>query len=307
MRQSLIESKYTPYLSLLAVQALFGSLPVIGKTVLVVLPSLALVGFRVGITTVLLVIIQAFRGRFWLKEPGDYLQLAVLSLFGITFNQIFFISGVSLTKASNASLLAATIPIFTLAISIIKGVESPRLGKLVGIFLAAAGVLFLIDPRNASFSSETTLGDISIVINSLSFAIYVATSKAIVTRNGAFRSMMWVFLFASLICVPAGIITLSTIEISAIDRTTWWLIIYICIGATAIPYLLNAWALTRVSPSTLAVFIYLQPIIGFVLAAILLGESFDLRFVAATAMIFAGLFLSMRNGASFGKVNNDQY
>src|SRR6478735_1903024 len=186
------ERYLAPYAALIGVQIFFGSLPVIGKVVLKVIPAFGLVGFRVGITALAFVVVQAWRGRFWLRQKGDYWRLAVLSLFGVTFNQLLFISGLSLTKASNTSLLAATIPIFTLTVSSVLGIEILRGVKVVGIIVACIGVLLLIDPRNASFSSQTTLGDMLIVANSLSYGIYVATSKSVITRNGAFRSMMWV-------------------------------------------------------------------------------------------------------------------
>ena len=102
-----------------------------------------------------------------------------------------------------------------------------------------------------------------IVANSLSYGIYVATSKSVITRNGAFRSMMWVFVFAAVICAPIGIWSMSSVDLNAVSPQIWALILYIAIGATAAPYLLNAWALARVTPSTVAVYIYLQPLIGF--------------------------------------------
>ncbi len=283
-----------PFVALLAVQAFFGTLPVIGKIVLAVLPPVSLVGFRVGITAIVLLAFQSYRKRLWLQNRGDYVRLAVLSLFGVVFNQLLFVGGLSLTKAANTSLLAVTIPIFTMVVSAIIGSERLRWLKVLGILFAAAGVVFLIDPRNASFSSQTTTGDIMIILNSLSFGIYVATSKDVVTRNGAFRSMMWVFIFASVICVPLGLVSLSTIALGEISSSVWLLVLYIAVVATAVPYLLNAWALARVNPSTLAVFIYLQPLIGFALAVIFLGEILDFRIKIAALLVFAGVFLTTR-------------
>ncbi len=272
-------------------QLLFGSLPVIGKIVLAVLPPMALVGIRVAITAAILFIIQAFRGRIWLKEKGDYWRFAALSLFGVVFNQLFFIGGLSLTTASNTSLLAVMIPVFALAVGSIAGFEKLTVIKIIGIIFAAAGVIILIDPRKASFSSQTTIGDIFIVINCLAYGIYVATSKGAITRNGTFRSMMWVFIFASIICIPFGAFSLSAIDLAAIDTNIWLISIYIAIGATAAPYLLNAWALSKVNPSTVAVFVYLQPLIGFGLAVMFLGEKINLSFIISAALIFAGVFL----------------
>ncbi len=283
-----------PFIALLLVQVFFGSLPVIAKFVLGVIPAVSLVGIRVGITALVLFLIQSYRRRLWLNQKSDYLRLAVLSLFGVVFNQLLFVGGLSLTKASNTSLLAVTIPIFAMIVGAIAGVEALRRTTVVGIVLAAMGVILLIDPRAASFSSKTTIGDIMIIVNSLSYGIYMATSKSVITRNGAFRSVMWVFIFASIVCVPLGLVSLSTIDVSMVGPEIWLTCLYIAVGATAAPYFLNAWALARVPPSTVAVFVYLQPLIGFAFAVIFLGETIDFRFIIAALLVFAGVFLTTR-------------
>ena len=284
-----------PAAALLVVQVFFGSLPVIGKVVLAVLPAFSIVGFRVGISALVFLTIQTYRRRIWLQHTSDYWRLAVLSLFGVVFNQLLFIGGLSLTKASNTSLLAVTIPIFTLIVSALIGTEKLNLLKIAGIVLAGTGIVFLIDPRAASFSSDTTLGDVMIIVNSLSYGIYVAASKNVITRNGALRSIMWVFLFASVVCVPIGLVSLSTTEVGEIQSQIWLIVVYIAVLATAVPYLLNAWAIARVSPSMVAVFVYLQPLIGFVLAVIFLGENIDFRFIIAALLVFSGVFLTTRS------------
>ena len=283
-----------PHAALLGVQALFGSLPVIAKAVLAVIPAVSLVGFRIGITAVVLFAIQAYRNRLWLRHRRDYAKLAVLSLFGVTFNQLLFIGGLSLTKASNTSLLAVTIPIFTLIVSAVAGTEKLRPLKVLGVLLAAAGIVFLIDPREASFSSQTTLGDMMIIVNSLSYGIFVATSKETITRNGPFRSMMWIFIFSSVVCVPLGFYSISSTDLSQIGSHIWLLILYISVAVTAGPYVLNAYALARVNPSVVAVYIYLQPVIGFILAVVFLGEVLDAKFAIAAVFVFAGVYLTIR-------------
>jgi drug/metabolite transporter (DMT)-like permease len=110
--------------------------------------------------------------------------------------------------------------------------------------------------------------------------------------------MMWVFIFASVICVPIGLTSLSSIDLSSVPITVWLLVLYIAVFATAAPYLLNAWALARVSPATVAVFVYLQPLIGFILAVIFLAEKIDFRFIIAALLVFAGVFMTTRNRAA---------
>ena len=280
-----------PHLALIGVQVFFGSLPVIAKVVLRVMPAAALVGFRVALTALILAIVQSARGRFWLRRSEDYWKLAILSFFGVVLNQLLFITGLSLTTASNTSLLAVSIPVFTLAVSAVIGTERLRPRKVAGLVLAAFGVILLIDPRRASFSSQNTIGDLMIVGNSLAYGIYVATSKETITRNGAFRSMMWIFIFASFVCVPYGWMSMHTVDEASVSAMIWLLATYIAIGATATPYLLNAWALARVNPSIVAVYIYLQPLIGFIMAVVFLGEPIGALFAAAAVLIFVGVFL----------------
>jgi drug/metabolite transporter (DMT)-like permease len=109
--------------------------------------------------------------------------------------------------------------------------------------------------------------------------------------------MMWVFVFASVICVPLGLVSLTAVDVTTVSVEIWMLVLYIAVFATAAPYLLNAWALARVNPSTVAVFIYLQPLIGFALAVIFLGEILDFRFILAALLVFAGVFLTTRKAA----------
>lgn len=282
---------YAPHVALLLVQLFFGSLPVVGKIILKVIPPFGLVGFRVGITALILFIFQQYRGGLKLENKKDYLRFFLLSFIGISINQILFISGLSLTKASNSSILAVTIPIFALTASSILGIEKLRPLKFLGIAVAAFGVILLIDPRKASFSSETTLGDLLIILNSLSYGFFVVKSKEIVTRNGAIKSTAWLFIFASIICVPLGFYSLLPIEISNISPFIWLLILHISIVSTAAPYLLNAWALARVNPSTVAAYVYLQPIIGFLFAVFFLNEEVSPTTVFAALLIFIGVYL----------------
>ena len=63
-------------------------------------------------------------------------------------------------------------------------------------------------------------------------------------------------------------------------------------------YYLNAWALTRVTPSTVATYIYLQPLIAFGLAPILLGETWNTRTLVASLLIFGGVGIVTKRSRS---------
>jgi drug/metabolite transporter (DMT)-like permease len=63
------------------------------------------------------------------------------------------------------------------------------------VILACAGVIYLIDPTNASFSSATTQGDVLIILNCFSYATYIAVSKRLINHYGALKSIAVDFSF----------------------------------------------------------------------------------------------------------------
>ena len=285
---------FAPHVALLAVQIMFGSAPILGKFALTTFPPLAIVGFRVAGAALAFYFLQRFRGNLRLEKRSHYLYFALFSCFGVICNQLLFFKGLSLTTATNTSLLAVMIPIFAILVSVLIGNDKLSWQKIVGIVLAGCGVVYLIDPTNASFSSETTQGDILIILNCLSYGTYVAVSKKLITYYGALKSIAWLFLFASIVNVPIGLYSLQTVDVAQIGLSAWLRLAAIVLFPTIFAYYWNAWALARVEPSIVAVYIYLQPLIGTFLAIFVLGEAWKPRIFLAMALIFTGVFLVTR-------------
>jgi drug/metabolite transporter (DMT)-like permease len=74
-----------------------------------------------------------------------------------------------------------------------------------------------------------------------------------------------------------------------VSGRAWLAIIYIVLLPTVFVYYLNAWALTKVAPTIVAVYIYLQPLVAFGLAPLILGETLNSRTVLSCILIFAGV------------------
>lgn len=210
-----------PHVALFAVQVMFGSSAILGKYALTAFPPVAIVGFRVAGAAIAFSVLQNLRGGLRLERRAHYLYFALFACFGVIFNQLLFFKGLSLTTATNTSLLAVMIPVFTILVSVLIGNDRLTRLKIVGTVLAGGGVVYLIDPQNAGFSSATTQGDILVILNSMSYATYIAVSKRLITHYGALKSIAWLFLFASVVNVPVGLISLSSVDVSQINSGAW--------------------------------------------------------------------------------------
>lgn len=286
---SLKDKDAAPHIALIAVQVMFGTWPIFGKIALRSMSSVSLVGFRICGAAIIFTLLQRKLGELR-QLPGRVLAWLVLSsLLGVVLNQLLFVKGLSMTTAINATLLTTTIPVFTLAVSIALGHDQASLKHILGIALAAAGVIYLVDPLRANFSAQTTLGNVLIVINSFSYGAYIAVSRDLFRRYGALNVITWIFLIGAVLVLPLAGYVWSAEGVGSISAGVWIAVAYIILVPTVGAYYLNSWAVTRVSPSIVAVYIYLQPVLAFGLAPIVLGESLNSRTLVACALIFAGV------------------
>ena len=287
-----------PHVALVAVQIMFGTWPILGKMVLRSMSSTSLVGLRIVAAAVVFSLLQRKLGDLR-RLPGRVLAWLVLSsLLGVSLNQLIFVKGLALTTAINASLLITTIPVFTLAVSIALGYDRPTLRHFLGIALAAAGVIYLVDPWRATFTAETTVGNLLLIASSFSYGAYIAVSRDLFRRYGALKVITWIFQIAALMTLPIAAYVWGVEGLGGFSLRLWLAVAYVILVPTVGAYYLNSWAITRVSPSVVAVYIYLQPLLAFGLAPLVLGESWNSRTIAACALIFSGVAVVTIRGRS---------
>ncbi|HYO62752.1 MAG TPA: DMT family transporter [Pyrinomonadaceae bacterium] len=280
-----------PHLALVAVQLMFGTWPIFGKIALRTLPSTGIVAVRVAGGALAFALLQRLTRHVPIRQRSDYALLFLYSLLGVVVNQLLFTKGLALSTAVNATLIGTAIPVFTLLVSILLGRERASLGKALGMTLAAAGVVFLVNPFEADLSGGRAVGNLLIVANTLCYGAYIAVSQDIIKRYGALTVIAWLFGLGSIVAVPFGAVQMFAAPPADLTWQVWLVMVYIVLVPTVGAYYLNAWALARVSPSTVAVYIYLQPLIASTLAPLVLGdeERWNWRTAAAAALIFAGV------------------
>jgi len=289
LRHSIRDHSAGPHLALIMVQILFGTWPIFGKVALRSMSSVSLVGFRICGAALVFTLLQRKLRELWQLPKRVLAWLTLCSLLGVVINQLLFVKGLSLTTVINATLLSTTIPVFTLAVSITLGHDRASIRHVVGIGLAAAGVTYLVDPWRANFSTQTTLGNLLIVANSLCYGAYIAISRDLFKRYGALTVITWIFLIGAIMTLPIAVYAWTIDGWNAISQDSWLVTAYIVLVPTVVAYYLNAWALMRVTPSIVAGYIYLQPLLTFGVAPIVLGESWNSRTIVACALIFAGV------------------
>jgi len=293
-------SKFKIHSALFLVGLIYGANYSIAK---VVMPEyigpFGVIFIRVIIGTALYFIFDAIYGAEKIKYKRDYLRLAGLSIIGITINQLMFFKGLSLTNPISASVIMTSSPITVLIASYFFLKERITINKIIGIALGATGAVLMIGIDGFNLSSDTFLGNFFVMINAVSFSIYLVLVKPLMMRYKPLTIIKWVFFFGMIAVIPFGVSEFLQVEWQQLPSEAWYSLLYIIIGTTFIAYLLNTWALQYVSPSVVGYYIYLQPVFATSVAIAFRGDQVTINEVFYASLIFVGVyFVSIKKSKS---------
>ena len=237
-------------------------------------------------------------------KKKDLVRLAVCGLFGVAVNQLFFFEGLNLTSPINASIIMTTNPIIVLVISFIFLKDKITGYKLFGVLLGIFGAWNLIlNSNNMSFSSGSGLGDIFVLINATSYGLYLVLVKPLMSKYNPITILFIVFSFGLIFVFPFGYNELSLVDWTEIPNNIWFEIGFVVLFTTFFAYLLNAFALKNVSPNTVSIYIYLQPVLASFFAIYWGADELKEDKIIAALFIFAGVYLVSKESEKRSKLS----
>jgi drug/metabolite transporter (DMT)-like permease len=285
------------HLALVAVQIMFASLATVGKVALRQLPPTALITARVLLATLVLCtlrfVLQRLRDERERVEWRDLPELGLHALFGVSANMLIFIEGLQRTTATNAVVIGTLIPVFTVAVAVATRKEAATPAKVLGLAVAFAGAMVIVGVDGFQAGSGRLLGNLLIVGNSLSFSIYLVISRRLLAKYRPMTVVTWTFILGSLGVLPFGGLALAQ-HAAQVNASGWLAVLYIVLFPTVSTYFLNVYALKRAPSSLVAIYIYLQPVMGALMAAVKLHERPSAATFAGAGLIGCGTWLVTR-------------
>ena len=222
----------------------------------------------------------------------DRRRVAGWAILGVVINQSLFLAGLALSTVQVAAILITTIPVFALGAAIAAKQETASWPHIAGIALAGAGALLVVGGEGFHGTWRSFAGAVMLILNCMSYALYLVVSKPHMSRLSARRVVARMFAVGTVILLPVAAWPMSRERWAAISPQAWLALALVIAGPTVGAYLLQAWALRHADSSSVAVYTYLQPVLASVLGAIFLGERLRGIVLVAAAMIFAGVFLA---------------
>lgn len=246
---------------------------------------------RVGGSVILFWLVWLFMPKEKIAT-NDFPRIIAAAFFGVALNMLTFFKGLSYTSPISASVIMVTTPIIVLILSAFIMKERMLKRKVVGIFLGLAGTAFLIlYGKSVGSATNATLGNFLVFINAISYGFYLITVKKLMDRYNAFTFVKWIYLFGFLMVLPFGWNELNAVNPEMIPTAIYWKIGFVVFFSTFLTYLLNLISMRELNPTTVAVFIYLQPLFATIFAISLGKDELNWVKIIAAIFIFAGVYL----------------
>jgi drug/metabolite transporter (DMT)-like permease len=185
-----------------------------------------------------------------------------------------------------------TTPIIVLILSAIIMKEKMIKRKIFGILLGLFGTGFLIlYGKSIGNASNALLGNLLVFINAVSYAFYLILVKKLMDKYNAFTFVKWIYTFGLLMVLPFGWSEYQEIQWATIPIYILWEIVFVVLFTTFFTYLFNLVSMRELKPTTVSVFIYLQPLFATIFAISVGKDELTFVKIISAVLIFVGVYL----------------
>lgn len=279
---------------------IWGASFVATKTALREIHPVTIIVLRFGLG-ILVLAFAVWRLRvFRFVSARDFFWLAILGAIAIAIHQGLQATGLQLTSAGNMAWLVATTPIFTAILAWLFIAESFGVARVIGLAIAFIGVLVVV--TRGVFTSDTlrlpsTVGDLLGLASALNWAVFSVASKPMLRRLPPALMMAYLMFFGWVMTLPFFAASQAWSDLPNLSIAGWIAIVFLGVFCSGIAYIFWYDALAMLDASQVAAFIYLEPFVTIVVAALILGEAFAPMSWAGGLTILLGVYLVNRQPA----------
>lgn len=227
-------------------------------------------------------------------DKKDWPRIILCAFLGMVINMLAFFKGLELSTPVNSSVMITLSPIVVFIFSAILLKEKIQSMKAFGIISGFVGALILVlyTAKSGENAPNIPLGNFLFIVNSFAYGLYLVLVKPLISKYNIITLLKWLFLLGVIMNFPVTISHFLEVEWTSLPLKEAVIpMLFVVIGTTFFTYLFNAYALTKLTASSLSSFIYLQPIVGIVFAISTKSDSLSLVSLAGMILIFIGIYL----------------
>lgn len=269
----------------IAANAIWAGSAVASKPLLLHLPPLTLSALRVAIALVVLSVVMSHTR----ERPANGPAPALLGVVGVAVFCAAQNVGLVFANATMTALVAGCIPVLTLGLAVPmlhERLDSPR---LAGIIVSTLGVGAIVVAGSGRPPATALLIGLLPLASALASALSMVLSRRLLITGSPLAVVTGSTRYGLLFLLPLTVVELTTAEVGQVALADLALLAYLGAGCSALAFLLRGYGLKHLDASHGAVYGNLRPVIGVVLAVVLLGEPLGVVHIAGGALVLIGV------------------
>jgi len=223
--------------------------------------------------------------------------LAISGLAGFVVFPVVYTVGQQRTSGLHGVMILAALPIFTGVYASLVARRRPGRAWIAGSAVALVGeaVLILGRASGGGGGDATLVGDLIVLAAALVVSAgYVAGALLPPRGVPSSAATYWGVVLGAVVLAPLATALLATDGWPEADATAWGAVLFLAVITSIVGYVGWYWALDRGGIQRIATLQFLQPLSGFALAAVVLGDRVTLPIAVGSALILTGIVVAQR-------------
>jgi drug/metabolite transporter (DMT)-like permease len=264
------------------------------KYLIAQIPPLTLRGLSGVVGALLLALLAVLRGQSLYVPREVWGRLLLASVLNVTLWMVVMGLALLYLPASEAALIAYTMPVWAALIAWPVLGERPTLLRTLALLMAFAGLASIMGGNGIAASEAKLPGILMALTGSVGFAVGTVLSKKRPIHLPPIPGAAWQ---VGLGCLPVAIVGLlvETTHLQNVTQLGWGLLVYSVVGQFCIAYVAWFAALERLPASVAAIGTMAVPVIGVLASALALHEPLGAGQIAALIFTLAGVALATRS------------
>jgi drug/metabolite transporter (DMT)-like permease len=228
-------------------------------------------------------------------------DLPAVALLGLCFFGLFFVLyniAIGFTTAARASLALATLPLHTMVVGALLGIEPLTVRKTTGVCVAVLGVIAALATGLSAAPPGAWRGELIMTGAVLCMAFYNVWSRPFIQRSSTLGFLTVGMGAGAAALIVVGSLTGGVAVLSNFNAPQWIAGIYLGVGGGALAFILWVMALARTTPTRVAATMTINPLAAGLLATQLVGEPITANLVFGLVAVFAGIWIATTEAKS---------
>ncbi len=257
------------------------------------------IALRIGIAALVLLPLLIIKRHSLHLTRRDLPQLVLLVLTGFVINQLLEYEGLALSTAADVALLITSESIFTALLSCWLLREQFKRTTGMALVIGTLGMYLIVEQGllphlPGGGGALRILGDLLVIAGLISESYYTVRGKALLTKYPPFLITTAAMVGSLVFWVPVVGWQVLSFGWHPLDLTSWLALVWLAVIATALAYLAWFQGLARIEGSKAASALFFQPLVGSLLAVILLHERLTVMTIVGGVLIVVSVYLISR-------------